>query len=762
MSKWSLRRLIAICMGSIVAVCLVSVGASFLATRSVNRALDQFNERALSPHALVVNLGKAYVDEETGQRGFMLTGDEDFLQPYVAGRAMADRLAAELAGSLAGDAEASRRLDAVLAAAHDWSANAAEPQIAARRAGPIPQQELSQMTLYGKQLFDRLREQRSVLQARTSELINGQFDEVRARQRLADLIQYAMALMLVAGVVFCDWLLRRMLTRPVAGLVRDVNDVSQGHYDRAVSAGGLREVAVLASAADAMRSRLRQLVLDNEQASRGRADDEVRYRILADNAVDVLARLRGCQVVWISQSAETAFGWTVESWTGCEVNSRIHQEDLDSAANMLREVSSGASAFARVRVATADGAYHWVEARARPFIDVEGLADGIMLSARVVDEHVQLEQQLQADRNRFEAVAANTPSAISVRDLGYHYSIVNDAFCRLFGKESPADVIGRTEEEILPPDVLHRSRLASDRLLAGDSLVEEEQIDVGQGPVWVMTQRFPLRDPNGAICEVVAIRTDITHRKQIEQQIAERSAWEERIAAAIADGRLLVYSQPIVDIATGKAVEEELLVRLRDPVTQQILSPGDFLPQCELHGLMPVVDRYMVGAAIRLACAGRRVCVNITGQTIGSATAMAEILRALADAGPSVTDRISFEITETTAFSSPETAEAFSRGMSEVGCRLALDDFGTGYGAFTELRHLELAVLKIDLSFVRNMVEEPDDQRVVETIVFVARQYGLTTVAEGVESAELLDRLGRLGVDRAQGYFFGMPQPVAA
>ncbi len=338
--------------------------------------------------------------------------------------------------------------------------------------------------------------------------------------------------------------------------------------------------------------------------------------------------------------------------------------------------------------------------------------------------------------------------------------MVNAAFCQLFGYESTKDVIGRTEDEILPPDVLQRSRLAAPRLLAGDTSVEEESIQRGPDNTLSVTHRFPLRNAAGTITELVTIRTDITHRKKIEQEAAERAKWQDLVATAISEGRLAVYSQPIVDVATGETLEEELLVRLRTVDAEEILPPSAFLPQCQQHGLMPVIDQYMVSRAIELARAGRHVSVNITGQTICDATTINKIVEELTAAGPDVTDRMMFEITETTALASPATAKAFSMSMSGLGCRVVLDDFGTGYGTFTELRHLDLYGLKIDLSFVRDMLEDRDDERIVNTIVVVARAYGLTTIAEGVESQEVLERLTEMGVDRAQGHLFGRPTPV--
>lgn len=382
---------------------------------------------------------------------------------------------------------------------------------------------------------------------------------------------------------------------------------------------------------------------------------------------------------------------------------------------------------------------------------------------RLLFEKEQLSsRRAEMERERFKAIVGNSPSAISVRDLQNRYTMANDAFCRLFGQGSVDDVIGRTEDEILAPDALARSRLAAARLSDGENLFEEESIDNGRDDIWLMTQRFPLRDSAGANTELVTIRTDITHRKKAEQDEAERRLWEERIDAAIDDRRLLVYSHPIVDIATTETVEEELLVRLRTDDGKSIWPPSAFLPQCEQHGLMSAIDRYMVRRAIDLAHLGRCVGVNITGQTIGDHTAMSEIFRALADAGPGTADKIVFEITETIALGSPTQTKEFSQGIRDLGCRVALDDFGTGYGTFTELRHLDLDVLKIDRSFVQHMLEDEDDERAVKTIIFVAKAYGLSTVAEGVESEAVLDRLADLGVDRAQGYLFGEPTPINA
>lgn len=371
-----------------------------------------------------------------------------------------------------------------------------------------------------------------------------------------------------------------------------------------------------------------------------------------------------------------------------------------------------------------------------------------------------LEERDFQNQQRLKAVVAGTPSAISVRDLQNRFTMVNEAFCQLFGLNSADEVIGRTQEMVLPPNVLESSQLAVPRLLAGESVVEEEPITRGQETCYFTTQRFPLRNSAGKVTELVTVRTDITYRRNIEQEAADSAMWTERISAAIGDGRLLVYSQPIVDIGTRQPVNEELLIRLEAAEGGEISAPDAFLPQCEHHGLLPVIDRYMVGRAVDVANTGRAVSVNVTGQTIQNSAAMSEILETLSEAGQGVADKITFEITESTALGSPAHAKAFSESIRALGCRVALDDFGTGYGTFTELRHLELQELKIDLAFVQKLLENRDDERVVSTIAFVAKQYGLTTVAEGVETEAILEKLAELGIDRAQGYLFGKPTPI--
>jgi EAL domain-containing protein (putative c-di-GMP-specific phosphodiesterase class I) len=152
--------------------------------------------------------------------------------------------------------------------------------------------------------------------------------------------------------------------------------------------------------------------------------------------------------------------------------------------------------------------------------------------------------------------------------------------------------------------------------------------------------------------------------------------------------------------------------------------------------------------------------VNLSAVSLCDPAARRAIVALLA-AAPERAQRLVFEITETAAVTHLAAACAFAADISALGCRLALDDFGTGFGSFTYLRALPLTYLKIDISFVRTLLDSDDDRRVVESIIGIAGRFGLRTIAEGVEDAATLEVLRGLGADYAQGFHLGRPGPLA-
>lgn len=323
-SKRSLRQMIWICLAVMTALFLVSATSSVLALQTVTRATASLNNHLLPVQDRVVEFGKTYVNEETGQRGFMLTGNQISLEPYTTGQNSIKRLAAELDADLAGDPEASRLLRAAVAAGQEWVSKIADPQIAARTAGFIPPDQLAPLTLAGKRLFDELRTQISALDARVDELIAEQFDRIRVARERAIVAQSVAAVLLLAGVITSDWLLRRTLTRPVESVLQDVTAVAGGDSDRTISGAGMREITALADAAETMRNSLRnqtaELEKANEANEQARRSKEIQANLMLElRGESDLAAACGIIVSRTAQALDAKHGALYLSQSSTEV-----------------------------------------------------------------------------------------------------------------------------------------------------------------------------------------------------------------------------------------------------------------------------------------------------------------------------------------------------------------------------------------------------------------------------------------------------------
>ncbi|MDW3688831.1 EAL domain-containing protein [Cupriavidus sp. CV2] len=193
-----------------------------------------------------------------------------------------------------------------------------------------------------------------------------------------------------------------------------------------------------------------------------------------------------------------------------------------------------------------------------------------------------------------------------------------------------------------------------------------------------------------------------------------------------------------------------------------------FIPACERYNLMPMLDRWVIDAGFaalarhQIALPGDvALCgLNLSAASLGDDLLPGYVRERAAHHGISL-DGICFEITETAAIGNLAQAAVFIRQLQEMGCRFALDDFGAGMSSFTYLKQLPAEYLKIDGSFVREMLNDPVNLVMVEAIQRIGHAMGKQTIAEYVENEALLARLRELGVDYAQGYGVGPPMPFA-
>ena len=241
--------------------------------------------------------------------------------------------------------------------------------------------------------------------------------------------------------------------------------------------------------------------------------------------------------------------------------------------------------------------------------------------------------------------------------------------------------------------------------------------------------------------------------------------WSQRIRDAIEHDRFVLAYQPIVETGTGRIESYEVLLRLRDENGELIL-PGGFLPAAERFGLSVEIDRWVIVhaldmlAKLRETRPGLRFSINLSGQTLSDLRVCDLIVNHLSKTGldPSA---LTFEITETAAIADMTQAGAFLSRLQQIGCLTALDDFGSGLSSFTYLRDLPVDIVKIDGSFVRNMASNDVDQATVKAMNDIAHAMGKTTIAEFVESEDILKLLAEYGIDRVQGYYFGRPETNA-
>ncbi|WP_019703643.1 EAL domain-containing protein [Paracidovorax oryzae] len=251
----------------------------------------------------------------------------------------------------------------------------------------------------------------------------------------------------------------------------------------------------------------------------------------------------------------------------------------------------------------------------------------------------------------------------------------------------------------------------------------------------------------------------------MQAQVTARSQLESDLRQGIARHELTVHLQPIVDGST-RLCGAEALVRWRHPV-KGLVSPADFIPLAEETGLILPLGRQVLQTACEQlvrwaahpATAAFTIAVNVSARQFRQPDFVAEVLGTLAATGANP-QRLKLELTESLLLGDVEDTIGRMAQLKRVGVGFALDDFGTGYSSLSYLKRLPLDLVKIDQSFVRDVLTDPNDAAIVRTILALAKSLDLQVVAEGVETAGQLSFLKLHGCEGFQGYLFGRPVPM--
>jgi PAS domain S-box-containing protein len=468
---------------------------------------------------------------------------------------------------------------------------------------------------------------------------------------------------------------------------------------------------VMTAARVAYNGPARVVVQHQNVTDRREAEEAARVRARLLDTVDAAVLSldqEGLTRSW-NRGAQALFGWSSEEMIGRSLADKI-AADLDQVAEMRAEVQRTGSWEGKIDSVRKDGSTFTAYVRNVRLDGPAGEFQGYATVAIDFTERLAAEHELRAARDYLRAVADSMAEGLCTLDE--HGVIV-------FLNPRAEELLGWSTEDLLGEDmhrVLHHTH----------------------------SDGTPF--------------SDIRERKQLERQAESKLVdleWIERINHALSHDRLVLFAQPIVEISSGAVLQHELLIRMLDE-DGAIIAPGKFLPVAEKYGLIGEIDRWVVRQCVEMAANGYGGELNVSAHSVSDPTFAdfvdAELLRTGAD--PAL---LIFELTETALLRDQEAALHFARSLAARGCQLALDDFGTGFGGYSYLKQLPVSYLKIDIEFVRDAVCDPASRKLVEAVVNLARDFGIKTVAEGVEDADTLAVLEQCGVDYAQGYWIGRP-----
>lgn len=250
-------------------------------------------------------------------------------------------------------------------------------------------------------------------------------------------------------------------------------------------------------------------------------------------------------------------------------------------------------------------------------------------------------------------------------------------------------------------------------------------------------------------------------------KVSHQLKLESELHKALKEEQFELFFQPKVGVTSGRILGGEALLRWNHP-ERGLVSPGEFIPVLEASGLMIEVGQWVIEEGCRTLSAlakeglwgeGMRLSLNISPRQFRGQNFVENMARTLEET-PIPPDSLELELTEGVVIQSVEETIVIMSALSEMGIDFSLDDFGTGYSSISYLKRLPVTTLKIDYSFVRDIVEDRSDRVLVETIVTMGQLLDLAVVAEGVEEKEQLEILAGFGCDYYQGYYFSRPVPL--
>jgi diguanylate cyclase (GGDEF)-like protein len=250
--------------------------------------------------------------------------------------------------------------------------------------------------------------------------------------------------------------------------------------------------------------------------------------------------------------------------------------------------------------------------------------------------------------------------------------------------------------------------------------------------------------------------------RAMDEQLQARRALELDLRLALAEGQFTLHYQPLFSLGADRVMGCEALLRWNHP-TRGMVSPGDFIPLAEEIGLINALGEWVLREACREAAGWPehvRLAVNLSPAQFRDKHLVATVVSALAASGLAA-ERLELEITESVLLQDSVGNMSILHDLKALGVRISMDDFGTGYSSLSYLRSFPFDKIKIDQTFVRDILDDADALAIIKAVLDLGASLGITTTAEGVETVEQLDELRRQGCGEIQGYFISRPKPAS-